>query len=46
MRTGYSACSDSFAIEQPIVELLPIHVLAEDIISGSKFSDDNRQSIA
>jgi hypothetical protein len=29
MRTGYSACSDSFATEPPIVELQPIHVLTE-----------------
>jgi hypothetical protein len=27
MRTGYSACSDSFATERPTVQLTPIHVL-------------------
>ena len=34
MRTGSSACSDSFATQRPIVELLPVHALAEYIILG------------
>jgi hypothetical protein len=37
MRAGYSACSDPFATEQSIVELLPIDVLAEYIAFGRKF---------